>query len=770
MSIESNKLVNLADAQVLYNDLRDRESDLKSAFLLHTYTASVVAEQGQIGSSAGDIQSSTTRLRTAFLPRGVIKLSANSGYKYMLFAFQSDGTYVGVWNGSSFAKSGSWKENVETAIPNINYLYRVVFSDHDNNTIEASAISNLIITASTDDQFIKAGIPADGLSIGKYLEPIAEHGTLDAMYPYGEKAYSTDERSGVTCTNHGDGTWTLKGTATGDTFCDIFRQKPIKPGLYYVDLHGGTVRFRIYLNKSDSTSTLHTFNANGYLKVDDDVVSHTTRFMIVNGKVYDETVRYTVIRIADERYYPGKGLFPTGGNTDRTAEIESILKEYKYCKLQAGQYYVHNLCMPDNTMIEGEGFGTEIKLISDELPEGNLYTLGDQTFTGYEDLDFTTPLPAGKYTVTATAVSNDTDSNRCAVYLYTGGKHTVDVAARGTFTRNTSQTFTMDIERPVTGISLVASDTFGHSTGDTATFSDISLVCTELYETALIMGSECTIKDVQICGFDTEHSAAWPGDDENHNGILFGGSESHQSKIMKGVIDGCLIRDFAGGGIRLQYTGYASMGGLNISNCDIERNFCGIYNKEDSEFHRITNVSMTQNKRGCFCNGANNQFADCGFNSNGVGFWINVYKNNGISGEKRTNTAHGGMTNCNFMHNTNRSIVVDGAVSGFCFTGCNIDGNLSSGNYTKPLLFRYATNIVFSGCNFMNWFEEIEVIGKAITDGGATIGNFILFNGSSFRPEFTTVLYSDGADPTQIKFDSCYLWDGTPFEPNFEQA
>ena len=32
MSIESNKLVNLADAQVLYNDLRDRESDLKSAF------------------------------------------------------------------------------------------------------------------------------------------------------------------------------------------------------------------------------------------------------------------------------------------------------------------------------------------------------------------------------------------------------------------------------------------------------------------------------------------------------------------------------------------------------------------------------------------------------------------------------------------------------------------------------------------------------------------------------------------------------------------
>jgi len=89
MSIESNKLVNLADAQVLYNDLRDRESDLKSAFvenredvfdeIVYADDAPIPAEweYGNIGSSgenANEDRHYYARTKTAFVPEKTIKI------------------------------------------------------------------------------------------------------------------------------------------------------------------------------------------------------------------------------------------------------------------------------------------------------------------------------------------------------------------------------------------------------------------------------------------------------------------------------------------------------------------------------------------------------------------------------------------------------------------------------------------------------------------------------------------------------------------------
>ena len=124
------------------------------------------------------------------------------------------------------------------------------------------------------------------------------------------------------------------------------------------------------------------------------------------------------------------------------------------------------------------------------------------------------------------------------------------------------------------------------------------------------------------------------------------------------------------------------------------------------------------------------------------------------------------MTGCNFMHSNTRAMIFKGIVSGFVFSGCSIDGvQYQDLSFSVPLLFKNSCNIVFSGCEFLNWFESIEVDGQGETDGGETIGNFILFDGCSFRPLFDTVTTKNGAVANQVKFDGCYYWDGTTCNP-----
>lgn len=55
-------------------------------------------------------------------------------------------------------------------------------------------------------------------------------------------------------------------------------------------------------------------------------------------------------------------LAPTGGTTDVTANIVTMLTQTGVCRLGRGDYYVNNLVMPAGTMLVGSGYGTRVIL------------------------------------------------------------------------------------------------------------------------------------------------------------------------------------------------------------------------------------------------------------------------------------------------------------------------------------------------------------------------------------------------------------------------
>ena len=62
-------------------------------------------------------------------------------------------------------------------------------------------------------------------------------------------------------------------------------------------------------------------------------------------------------------------LTSTNDKTDRTNEILSILQADGICHLGAGDFYVHNLVMPENTTLIGSGACTRL-FLPEELEEG----------------------------------------------------------------------------------------------------------------------------------------------------------------------------------------------------------------------------------------------------------------------------------------------------------------------------------------------------------------------------------------------------------------
>ena len=62
-----------------------------------------------------------------------------------------------------------------------------------------------------------------------------------------------------------------------------------------------------------------------------------------------------------QNYY----LQSTNDKTDRTQEIETALASAKACRLGAGDYYVKNIVMTEDSIIAGEGIATRLILIDD---------------------------------------------------------------------------------------------------------------------------------------------------------------------------------------------------------------------------------------------------------------------------------------------------------------------------------------------------------------------------------------------------------------------
>lgn len=431
-------------------------------------------------------------------------------------------------------------------------------------------------------------------------------------------------------------------------------------------------------------------------------------------------------------------IYPTNDTTDRTAEVEAKLKQFGICKFEKGRYYVKNVHMPDDSTVIGCGAASEIVLEDDSLV-GNLWTDGDQTFVKYYGTTFDTPLPVGRYTFTASVVSNDTDSDKCTVAIYWTSPYT---SANGKYIRidrGTEQTVEFYTSKPIEHIDLFASNTLNNSTGDTATFSDITF--TGVPRTAaFITANKCCVRDMTIIGSLTSVTKTTDG---LRNGVLF---EDPDDTTWRGVISGCFMYNFTGGCICLNDTGGKVYSGYNIDNCYMWGSYAGIDIPIHSEFHRINNCSITGCHYGVLNNGGNNEFTGCNFSANDYGFAVDN------SDGTRTNNTHGGMSGCILQHNHTRAVYINQGGSGFVITGCNIDnGGVEIIN---------ACRIIFVGCNFMA-DSPMVISGVYPTDSG--VASMIMFNACNMRiSENNTYTITDGAI---VKFINCYTEDGTAVDP-----
>ena len=71
-------------------------------------------------------------------------------------------------------------------------------------------------------------------------------------------------------------------------------------------------------------------------------------------------------------------LASTGDSTDVTSSIVSMLQMSKICRLGPGDFYVHGIDMPDDTMLCGSGPGTRIVLTGTNTDTGYAVKLGNR--------------------------------------------------------------------------------------------------------------------------------------------------------------------------------------------------------------------------------------------------------------------------------------------------------------------------------------------------------------------------------------------------------
>ena len=102
----------------------------------------------------------------------------------------------------------------------------------------------------------------------------------------------------------------------------------------------------------------------------------------------------------------------------------------------------------------------------------NLFSAGDQTVSVFKSVALPCKFPAGKYSLTCMCESDDTDSDVCTINLFNGS--TAAATGKSLYRGyRTGATFTATTE--FDNIYFYASNNFAHSTGDTATFTDIQL-------------------------------------------------------------------------------------------------------------------------------------------------------------------------------------------------------------------------------------------------------------------------------------------------------
>lgn len=260
---------------------------------------------------------------------------------------------------------------------------------------------------------------------------------------------------------------------------------------------------------------------------------------------------------------------------------------------------------------------------------------------------------------------------------------------------------------------------------------------------AINLGNNCTVRDLSIYGQATGTYTGQATVGTRH-GILWTATADAESPTRKRrcIIENCQFWYFAGGAITCSNVGGNIDSNLLVSNCFIYGCDAGINIAYYSEFHRITNVSVTHCYYGCICNGGNCNFVNCSFSYNMVG----VLMDN--SAGQSPNNSHGVFSACTICHsgsdNDGIAIKVLGCANGEIFTGLQV--------HFGSIIVDSSKAIRFVACQFG---RSVPMI---LTDN-----TLITFSDCSASDTSAPTVTQSGN--TTISFDRCYKYDGTVFNP-----
>ena len=382
-------------------------------------------------------------------------------------------------------------------------------------------------------------------------------------------------------------------------------------------------------------------------------------------------------------------LYPTGNNTDRSAEILASLAQYGTCTLTKGDYYVNPFTMPDGSTLTGIGEQTKVYPLNSsspmvilgdkctvsgisflgatsditptanfygsptaQSPSGNVWEEGNQNVSdsGYSHIVLTTPIPAGFYQVSAYVVTSQTASAYSVISFSTAQDGSIGsgniVASAQLNRQDTSDKENIYIPETVYSVRLTSGGSVTSSAGYTATFSQIT-----------------------VAPFDAQSALLWCGEN-----------------VSRGIVKDCWFSRFSCAGIILMSTGTPVDRPLTISNCCFWNSGCGILIDQNSEFNKIVNCTVTRNYYGMINRGGNNNISNCGFDGNTVGIDIN--------GDYGGNQGHGSIANCTLNHSDNNTgyglIIRD--TGRMLVTNCNF--------YYSKIKFINGSGNVISNCGF----------------------------------------------------------------------
>ena len=105
----------------------------------------------------------------------------------------------------------------------------------------------------------------------------------------------------------------------------------------------------------------------------------------------------------------------------------------------------------------------------------NLCSVNELTFTQMENVELSTPIPAGTYYVSLSAISNDTDETDCVINFYSGDTYVNGIR----FSRNSRIEQQVGFTQDITNLYCYASMSYLASENDEATFSEIMITVDE---------------------------------------------------------------------------------------------------------------------------------------------------------------------------------------------------------------------------------------------------------------------------------------------------